>query len=225
MVKKLVIHASFTYTDKVTKKRTRAYRGDTIDVDKADAERGTKFGAFGTPADLAPKELDEGVVSLDADVPTGTPIVPHISQGARVDAVLRERLGLDTDATEADVVAALDAAIAKAQEQKAEEGEGGAPPSPPAPVEPVIVNLPQPAEGDGTADLGGSGTGDGDDEGQAAELTGDQGAADAEEEGDGPPPMSAVKARWVKYAVSKGMAEGDANAASKQDLIAKYGEG
>lgn len=222
MVKKLVIHASFIYTDRQTKQRTRAYRGDTIDVGKEDAERGAKFGAFGTPADLVPKDLDEGVVDLAADVPTGTPIVPHVSQGARVEAVLRERLGLEAGATESDVVAALDAAIAKAQEQKAEEGKTEpAQPSAPAPAEPVIVNLPEStADGDGTADLGDSGPGSGDDEGQAAEPVGDQAA---EEEGEGPPPMSAVKARWVAYAVGKGMPEGEANAASKQDLIAKYG--
>jgi hypothetical protein len=219
--KRLVIHGLFRYTDSSTKQLTTAYRGEVINVSGKDLERGEKHGAFGTKADLVPK-LDEGVVELPAEVQGGTPVVPHVARASRVDAVLRDRLNLPLDATEADVVAALDAAIAKAQEQKAEEP---AQPSTPAPVEPVIVNLPQSTtEGDGTADLGDSGTGSGDDEGQAAEFTGDQGAADAEEEGQGPPPLSAVKARWVAYAVGKGMPEGEANAASKQDLIAKYGE-
>lgn len=215
MVKKLVIHASFTYTDKATKQRARAFRGDTIDVGKEDAERGTKFGAFGTPADLVPKEPDEGVVDLAADEPPGTPIVPLVSRSAILEAVLRERLGLAADATEADVVAALDTAMAKAKEEPT-PAEASAPPTPPTPVEPVIVNLPPTSEDDdGNADQAVPTEAEVEDEGLAvvAEQT-----PTVE-----PPPQSAVKARWEAHAVLMGMTEGEAKATSKQDLIAKYG--
>jgi hypothetical protein len=220
MVKKLVIHALFVYTNK-QKQRSTAYRGDTIDVTGQDLERGTKFGAFGTQADLVPKGLDEGVVDLAAADPTGTPVVPAVSRSAIVETVLRERLGLEPGATESQVVAALDAAMAKAKEEP-KPAEPPAPPSsptlaePPAPVEPVIVNLP-PVPDDDAA------TADQDDSG-AAEVE-DEGQADAVEQTPTvePPPQSAVKARWEAHAVLMGMTEGEAKAASKQDLIAKYG--
>lgn len=43
-------------------------------------------------------------------------------------------------------------------------------------------------------------------------------------DGDGPiPPKSATKDVWVAYAVSKGMNPAEADAATKDDLIANYG--
>lgn len=225
MVKKLVIHSAFRYRDPKTKTFQRAYRGERIDVSKEDAERGEKNGAFGTPEDLLPSGLDEGVVELEPQEPTSTPVVPHISQGARVEAVLRDRLKLDPGASEADVVAALDAAIDKAAgKEKA--------PAPPQPTGPVIVNLPEPDEpapSGGTLPERQPGTdsipavlSDG------GELVDEDQAAEAESADTAPihlerPPLAATKARWEAYAVQEGEDPGQAKAMSRSALQAKYG--
>jgi hypothetical protein len=232
MPKRLIIHALFNYTDPQTKLRATAYRGDTINVSGKDLERGTKGGAFGTAADLVPKALDEGTVDLAADEPTGTPIVPLVSRSAILETVLRERLSLPADATEADVVAALDAAMAKAKEEDpgtAEPVETPAPPSPPAPVGPVIVNLPDTVEEETSGGTMPPHEADPDsvpavisDGGEIVEHEG-QAVVTEQTPTVEPPPQSALKARWEAHAVAMGMTEGEAKAASKQDLIAKYG--
>lgn len=224
MVKKLVIHSAFRYRDPKTKTFQRAYRGDRIDVTKEDAERGEKNGAFGTPEDLLPSGLDEGVVDLTPEAPMTTPVVPHISQGARVETVLRERLGLEPGASEADVLAALDTAIDKAAAK-----ETPAEPVTPAPGEPVIVNLPGDQPG-GTipahepdADSVPAVLSDG---GELVESdqAGDDSQAVAEPGGRlERPPLAALRERWEAFAVQEGEDPGQAKAMSKQALQAKYG--
>lgn len=219
MPKRLVIHAAFIYTDSQTKQRRRAFRGETINVAGKDLERGTKHGAFGTEADLAPAGLDEGVVDLSEQPPTGTPLVPHVSKTAVLQAALRDRLGVEPGASEADVLAALDTALGKAQ-APAETGTAPAPlveePSPGI----VTVNLPAVESDDDQQDdqrdddEGEPSDEDGDDEGQA-----DVGDAVQVER----PPLSATKKRWEIFAVSQGMPAGEAAAKKKEDLIQLYG--
>lgn len=48
-------------------------------------------------------------------------------------------------------------------------------------------------------------------------------APDGEHDTDGPPAKSASKADWVAYAVAQGADEADADAQTKDDLIAAYG--
>jgi hypothetical protein len=229
MVKKLVIHSAFRYKDPKTKTFQRAYRGDTIDVGKEDAERGTRLGAFGTIEDLQPRGLDEGVVELEQQGPTTTPVVPHISQGDRVEAVLRERLHLDPGATEADVVAALDAAIDKA----AAKEETPAQPSTTPKAEPVIVNLPPPGDGGTIPDHqpstdtipavlsdGGELVDEGQADGAESESDADAAAPAVRLER---PPLAATKDRWEAFAVQEGEDPGQAKAMSKKDLQVKYG--
>lgn len=239
MAKKLVIHALFTYTDPATKTLARAYRGDTINVTGKDLERGMKHGAFGTAADLAPP-VDEGVVDPTPDA--STPLVPHVAQGVRIEAALRDRLGLEPGATESDVVTALDEALAKAKAANEDLGTAPAPEpaqisAPPAPVEPVLVNQP-PAEATGydEGDLPPTGehvvvndTGEPEAVHTADQLVpvpdaGDDGGQAVPAEARLERPLNtAVKAKWEAFAVQEGMAAGEAKAASKQDLIAKYG--
>jgi hypothetical protein len=45
----------------------------------------------------------------------------------------------------------------------------------------------------------------------------------AADTGDGPPAKSANKPEWEAYAVSQGMSEEDAHAATKDDLVEKFG--
>jgi hypothetical protein len=227
MAKRLVIHALFTYTDPSTKQRRTAMRGELINVGREDQARGEKFGAFGTEADLVPPGLDDGVVEVPAQEPTGTPVVPHVSRAAILEGALRQRLGVEPGATEAQVLAALDQALTKAPAGTTAE------PATPTPGEPVIVNLPAPGDGGTLPDRQpGSDTvpavlSDG------GELV-DEGQADgAESESDADaaapavrlerPPLAATKDRWEAFAVQEGEDPGQAKAMSKKDLQVKYG--
>lgn len=58
----------------------------------------------------------------------------------------------------------------------------------------------------------------------AAKQIGDHAWADGADAGDGPPAKSANKAEWVAYAVAQGADEADAEASTKDDLIATYGD-
>lgn len=210
MPKKLVVHAAFRYVD-ANGQRRRAFRGDTITVSKKEADRGDALGVFGTPADLVPPGLDEGVVDLPAESPTSTPVVPHISKASILEGALRDRLGVEPGANEADVLAALDQALAKTQTPAEAE------PSPPASAEPVVVNLPPVADtGDQEEEPVTAGAAE---EDQADEGQADETAANQVER----PPLSATKERWEAYAVSQGMPAGEAKAKKKPDLIALYG--
>lgn len=214
MPKRLVIHALFTYTDPSSKRRRTAFRGEVINVGKEDLARGERFGAFGTEADLVPPGLDEGVVDLPAQEPTGTPVVPLVSKSAVLEAALRERLSVEPGANEDQVLAALDAALAKAQqptETPTQQGPELAAAGDPG--NPVIVNLPPTAD-DGTGEIV-----------EEEPTTASDEPADDSDADEGPPPLAATKDRWVAYAVKKGMAPGEASAKNKADLIALYGGG
>lgn len=55
-------------------------------------------------------------------------------------------------------------------------------------------------------------------------VTGPDAPEDDDVDGDGPiPAKSATKDVWVAYAVSQGATEDEANASTKEDLIAAYG--
>jgi hypothetical protein len=55
-------------------------------------------------------------------------------------------------------------------------------------------------------------------------VTGDKAVPDDVDGPDGPiPPKSADKATWVTFAVSKGATQDEAEASTKEDLIAAYG--
>lgn len=47
--------------------------------------------------------------------------------------------------------------------------------------------------------------------------------SDADADSDGPPAKSASKAEWVDYAVAQGADRAEAEAATKDDLVATYG--
>lgn len=47
-------------------------------------------------------------------------------------------------------------------------------------------------------------------------------AAAVDDDSDGPPAKSAAKGDWVAFAVSQGMSEEDANAATKDQLVEQY---
>jgi hypothetical protein len=205
MPKKLVVHAAFRYTDTAGQRR-RAFRGETINISKKEADRGDALGVFGTAADLVPVALDEGVVDLSAESPTTTPVVPLVSKASILEGALRERLGVEPGASEADVLAALDQALDQAQtatgpDDEAEAGSGGTLPPAPTGDDVMVVHLPPPAAEDEPAE---------------EETT---------EADEGPPPLSATKERWVTYAVKRGMPAGEASAKSKADLITLYGGG
>jgi len=208
MPKKLVIQAAFRYID-ANGQRRRAFRGETINISKKEADRGELLGVFGTPSDLVPTGPDEGVVDLPSESPTGTPVVPLVSKAAILEAALRERLGVEPGANEAAVLAALDAALAGPQTPTDTD------PPQTAAAAPTVVNLPpHPDDAAQGADEGEPGDPDEDDEGQA------DGAGVVQVER---PPLSATKKRWEDYAVSQGMPAGEAKAKQKPDLIALYG--
>lgn len=220
MAKRLVIHALFTYTDPATKNRRTAFRGETINVGKEDQARGEKFGAFGTEADLAPAGLDEGVVDLQAQDPTGTPVVPHVSKAAILEGALRQRLGVEPGASEAQVLAALDQALTKAPAQAdAAAGDTGAAPQEETtapelrPAGQTIVALP-PMPGD---DVLGQPAGQGEPAEPAEVEEGQAAAAEPQQ-----PPLTATTERWRAYAVEMGMPAGEAAAMKKPDLVKKY---
>lgn len=228
MPKKLVIHSSFRYID-ASGQRRRAFRGETINVSKKEADRGDSFGAFGTPSDLAPPALDEGVVDLSPGTATSTPVVPLVSQSTHLEASLRERLNIEPGAPVQDVMQALDEALTKAQTPAepvtlppvvAAEPGGTIPPPVPGTV---IVNLPgdESEEEPRPGDQGEPAVEDEDDEGlddAADDGTSDQAAPMAR------PALTATVGTWRKFAVTQGMTEGEAKAANKPDLIARYGK-
>lgn len=229
MPKKLVIQAAFRYVD-ADGQRRRAFRGDTINVSRKEADRGERLGVFGTAADLAPTGLDEGVVELSADQPTSTPVVPLVSKSALLEAALRERLDVEPGASEADVLRALDEALAKAQTPD----EPVTLPTPAVAAEPGGT-IPPPAPGTITVNLPGDESEDepqpGDQGEPAVSDEDDEGLADAADSDDGDqaapmarPPLTATVATWRKFAVGQGMTEGEAKAANKPDLIARYGK-
>lgn len=213
MPKKLVIHALFTYTDPSSKQRRTAFRGDTINVSKEDAARGERFGAFGTAADLVPAGLDEGVVDVPSQEPTGTPVVPLVSKASILEGALRDRLGVEAGATEADVLAALDQALAQAQST----------PEPDADTQPAVGDT-QPAGGATTQPAPEAAAGEVT-VGNVPPAAEDELAEETGEVDEGPPPLAATKDRWEAYAVKKGMPVGEAAAKKKADLIALYGGG
>lgn len=239
MPKKLVIHGSFRYTDSNGQKR-RAFRGDTINVSRKDAERGDRAGAFGTPADLVMPGLDESVVELAAQPPNTTPAVPMVSNAALLEAALRERLGVEAGASQGDVLRALDTALTAASTPV----DSGTAPAPAQPAEPGGSIPPAPAGPDAVpAQLSGGGElvvePTADDQGEpVTDAIGDEGLdddADTElvddvetEAGDQAdrvprPPLAAKVDKWREYAVDQGMPKADAAKASKADLIAAYG--